>query len=258
MRAGLIGKKLGMTRLFDGSGNHIPVTVVDVSGCQVVAQRTPDKDGYSAVQVGIGAAKVKNVSKPMRGHFAKAQVEPKQKLVEFRVGDDGLVDVGAELAASHFVAGQKVDATGTSIGKGFAGGMKRWNFGGLRATHGVSISHRSHGSTGHCQDPGKVFKGKKMAGHLGDERVTTQNLEIAAVDEARDLVMVKGSVPGSKGGWVILKDAVKKKQPEDLPFPASIKAAPGDEAAVEDAPAEEAAPEASEAPDAPAETGGEE
>jgi len=252
MRAGLIGKKLGMTRLFDGAGNHIPVTVVDVSGCQVVAQRTPEKDGYSAVQLGIGKAKVKNVTRPMRGHYAKAQVEPKKKLVEFRVSDDALVDVGAEIAASHFVAGQKIDATGTSIGKGFAGGMKRWNFGGLRATHGVSISHRSHGSTGHCQDPGKVFKGKKMAGHMGDERVTTQNLEVAAIDEERDLIMVKGAVPGSKGGWVILKDAVKKKQPNDLPFPAAVKVA-AEAAPVEEAPAEEASVDEAPADDAPAE-----
>lgn len=244
MRAGLVGKKLGMTRLFDGSGNHVPVTVVDVSGCQVVAQRTSDRDGYTAVQLGIGAAKVKNVSKPMRGHFAKAQVEPKQKLVEFRVDEDGLVDVGAELSASHFVSGQKVDVSGTSIGKGFAGAMKRWNFGGLRATHGVSISHRSHGSTGHCQDPGKVFKGKKMAGHMGDEKITTQNLEIVAVDEDRDLVMVKGAVPGSKGGWVVLKDAVKKKAPEGLPFPAAVKAAPESAAPAENAPAEAQEPAA--------------
>lgn len=244
MRAGLVGKKLGMTRLFDGSGNHVPVTVVDVSGCQVVAQRTSDRDGYTAVQLGIGAAKVKNVTKPMRGHFAKSQVEPKQKLVEFRVDEDGLLDVGAELAASHFVSGQKVDVSGTSIGKGFAGAMKRWNFGGLRATHGVSISHRSHGSTGHCQDPGKVFKGKKMAGHMGDEKITTQNLEIVAVDDDRDLVMVKGAVPGSKGGWVILKDAVKKKAPEGLPFPAAIKAAPEGAAPAEEAPAEAQEPAA--------------
>lgn len=249
MRAGLVGKKLGMTRLFDGSGNHVPVTVVDVSGCQVVAQRTSDRDGYTAVQLGIGAAKVKNVSKPMRGHFAKSQVEPKQKLVEFRVEEDGLVDVGAELAASHFVSGQKVDVSGTSIGKGFAGAMKRWNFGGLRATHGVSISHRSHGSTGHCQDPGKVFKGKKMAGHMGDVKVTTQNLEIVAVDDGRDLVMVKGAVPGSKGSWVVIKDAVKKKAPEGLPFPAAVKAAAQDEAPAQDAPADA---------DAPAEESGEE
>lgn len=239
MRAGLVGKKLGMTRLFDGSGNHVPVTVVDVSGCQVVAQRTADRDGYTALQLGVGKAKVKNVSKPMRGHFAKAQVEPKQKLVEFRVEEDGLVDVGAELAASHFVSGQKVDVSGTSIGKGFAGAMKRWNFGGLRATHGVSISHRSHGSTGHCQDPGKVFKGKKMAGHMGDEQITTQNLEVIAVDEGRDLVMVKGAVAGSKGGWVIIKDAVKKKAPDGLPFPAAIKSAAQDNAPAQDAPAAE-------------------
>lgn len=248
MRAGLVGKKLGMTRLFDGSGNHVPVTVVDVSGCQVVAQRTSDRDGYTAVQLGIGAAKVKNVSKPMRGHFAKSQVEPKQKLVEFRVEEAGLVDVGAEMAASHFVSGQKVDVSGTSIGKGFAGAMKRWNFGGLRATHGVSISHRSHGSTGHCQDPGKVFKGKKMAGHMGDIKVTTQNLEVVAVDDARDLVMVKGAVPGSKGSWVVIKDAVKKKAPEGLPFPAAVKAAP--QAPAQDAPADAEAPAV--------ETGGEE
>ncbi|MEM9288661.1 MAG: 50S ribosomal protein L3 [Pseudomonadota bacterium] len=263
MRAGLVGKKLGMTRVFDGSGNHVPVTVVDVTGCQVVAQRTQDTDGYTAVQLGVGKAKVKNVNKSMRGHYAKAQVEPKQRLIEFRVADDALIDVGAELSASHFVSGQKVDVTGTSIGKGFAGGMKRWNFGGLRATHGVSISHRSHGSTGHCQDPGKVFKGKKMAGHMGDARVTTQNLEIVAVDEERNLVLVKGAVPGSKGGWVIVKDAVKSARPDDAPFPAAVKAAAADaapEAPVEDAPAEDApvqdTPADDVAPEAPADDAG--
>lgn len=241
MRSGLVGKKLGMTRLFDGSGNHVPVTVVDISGCQVVAQRTQDRDGYTAVQLGVGKAKVKNVSKPMRGHFAKAQVEPKQKLVEFRVSAEGLVDVGAELSASHFVPGQKVDVAGNSIGKGFAGAMKRWNFRGLRASHGVSISHRSHGSTGHCQDPGKVFKGKKMAGHMGDAQITTQNLEVVAVDEGRDLVMIKGAVPGSKGGWVVVKDAVKKKAPEGLPFPAAVKVAAVNDVQA-DAPAETQGP----------------
>jgi large subunit ribosomal protein L3 len=223
MRTGLIAQKLGMTRVFTGEGNHVPVTVLRVANCQVVAQRTQERDGYTALQLGVGAAKVKNVSKPQRGHFAKAKVEPKAKLAEFRVSEDALVDIGAEITAAHFVPGQYVDVTGTSIGKGFAGGMKRWNFGGLRATHGVSVSHRSLGSTGQRQDPGKTFKNKKMAGHLGAERVTTQSLQVVAADAERGVLMIKGAVPGSEGGWVLIKDAVKRKPPEGLPFPAALR-----------------------------------
>ncbi|WP_298369615.1 50S ribosomal protein L3 [Azospirillum sp.] len=234
MRSGLIAQKLGMTRVFTDDGQHIPVTVLKVDSCQVVAVRTEETDGYTAVQLGAGAIKVKNVTKPERGHFAKARVEPKRKLVEFRVDADALIEVGAEISAAHFVAGQFVDVTGTSIGKGFAGAMKRWNFGGLRATHGVSVSHRSHGSTGNRQDPGKVFKNKKMAGHLGDEKVTVLNLQVVSVDEARGLILLKGAVPGAEGGWLRIRDAVKKKAPEGLPFPAAIKAAP----TAVDAPAE--------------------
>lgn len=233
MRSGLIAQKVGMTRVFTDDGQHVPVTVLKVDSCQVVAVRTEEKDGYTAVQLGAGAIKVKNVNKPERGHFAKARVEPKRKLVEFRVDADALIEVGAELSAAHFVAGQYVDVTGTSIGKGFAGPMKRWNFGGLRATHGVSVSHRSHGSTGNRQDPGKVFKNKKMAGHLGDEKVTVLNLQVVAVDEARGLIMLKGAVPGAEGGWLRIRDAVKKKAPEGLPFPAGIKSAPAAEAPAE-------------------------
>lgn len=224
MRTGLLAQKVGMTRIFTDDGNHVPVTVLQVDACQVVAVRTQDRDGYTAVQLGVGKAKVKNVSKPERERFAKAEIEPKKKLVEFRVSEDALIDVGAEISADHFVAGQFVDVTGTSIGKGFAGSMKRWNFGGLRATHGVSVSHRSHGSTGQRQDPGKVFKNKKMAGHLGAERVTTQNLKVVSTDSARGLIMILGSVPGHDGGYVTIKDAVKRKPPENLPFPAAIKA----------------------------------
>src|SRR6185437_5795684 len=207
MRTGLIAQKLGMTRGFTDDGNHDAVTVLRVANCQVVAQRTQERDGYTAVQLGVGAAKVKNVTKPQRGHFAKAKVEPKAKLAEFRVSDDALVDVGAEITAAHFVPGQYVDVTGTSIGKGFAGGMKRWNFGGLRATHGVSVSHRSLGSTGQRQDPGKTFKNKKMAGHLGAARITTHNLKVVVADEERGVLMIEGAVPGSEGGWVLIKDA---------------------------------------------------
>lgn len=225
MRSGLIAQKIGMTRVFTQEGEHVPVTVLKVDGCQVVAVRTEDKDGYSAVQLGAGAIKVKNVTKAERGHFAKASVEPKRKVVEFRVTPDAVIDVGAELSAAHFVPGQFVDVTGTSIGKGFAGGMKRWNFGGLRASHGVSVSHRSHGSTGNRQDPGKVFKNKKMAGHMGAEQVTVLNLKVVSVDEDRGLILLKGAVPGSDGGWVRVRDAVKKKAPEGLPFPAGLKAA---------------------------------
>ena len=237
MRSGIIAKKVGMTRLFMEDGKQIPVTVLSLDGLQVVAQRTEEKDGYTAVQLGAGTAKAKRTSKAMRGHFAAAKVEPKRKLVEFRVPADGLIEVGAEISAEHFLEGQKVDVAGTSIGKGFAGAMKRHNFGGLRATHGVSISHRSHGSTGQCQDPGKVFKGKKMAGHMGAVRVTTQNLEVVKTDADRGLVFIKGAVPGSKGGWVTVKDAVKKKLPENVPFPAAVKSA-ATEAPAEEAPAE--------------------
>ena len=227
MRSGLIARKVGMTRVFDEEGAHVPVTVLQVEKCQVVAVRTAEKDGYDAVQLGVGTAKVKNVTKPMRGHFAKAKVEPKRKLAEFRVSADALIDVGAELSAAHFVMGQFVDVTGTSIGKGFAGVMKRHNFGGLRASHGVSISHRSHGSTGHRQDPGRVFKGKKMAGHLGVERVTTQNLEIVRTDAERGLILIKGAVPGADNGWVVIRDAAKAKPPKDLPKPAKLRAKEG-------------------------------
>src|SRR5882672_2010053 len=226
MRTGLIAQKIGMTRIFNDEGNHVPVTVLKVDNCQVVAVRTQEKDGYTAVQLGVGAAKVKNVGKAMRGHFAKAKVEPKSWVVEFRVPQDALIDVGAELSAEHFVAGQFVDVVGTTIGKGFAGGMKRHHFGGLRATHGVSVSHRSLGSTGQRQDPGKTFKGKKMAGHLGDVRVTTQNLKIVSVDAERGLIMIRGAVPGAEGGYVLVQDAKKRAAPKDLPFPAALRAAP--------------------------------
>jgi large subunit ribosomal protein L3 len=223
MRTGLIAQKLGMSRVFTDAGDHIPVTVLRIDNCQVVAHRTQERDGYTALQLGVGTAKVKNVSKPMRGHYAAAKVEPKAHMAEFRVPEDALVPVGAEITAAHFVAGQYVDVTGTSIGKGYAGGMKRWNFGGLRATHGVSISHRSLGSTGQRQDPGKTFKNKKMAGHLGAERVTTLSLQVVAADADRGFLMIKGSVPGSEGGWVLVRDAVKRKAPADLPFPAALR-----------------------------------
>src|SRR3954453_973107 len=223
MRTGLIAKKLGMTRVFTDEGNHVAVTVLKVDNCQVVAQRTQERDGYIALQLGVGAAKVKNVTKPQRGHFAKAKVEPKARVAEFRVSEDALVDVGAEITAAHFLPGQYVDVTGTSIGKGFAGGMKRHNFGGLRATHGVSISHRSLGSTGQRQSPGKTFKNKKMAGQLGNKRVTTQSLEIVQSDPERGLILIKGAVPGSENGWVLIRDAAKRKAPGDLPFPAALR-----------------------------------
>lgn len=251
MRTGLLAQKMGMTRVFTEEGRHVPVTVLKMDGCQVVAVRTEGKDGYNAVQLGTGAARVKNVNKARRGHFAKAKVAPKSKLAEFRVSADGLLDVGAELSADHFVAGQFVDVTGTSIGKGFAGAMKRHNFSGLRASHGVSLSHRAHGSTGNSQDPGKVFKGKKMAGHLGDARVTTQNLEVVSTDEARGLILIKGAVPGAKGSWVLVHDAVKRAAPDGLPFPAALRG--GSDAAAEDAPAEEAATEAAAVEEAPVE-----
>jgi large subunit ribosomal protein L3 len=225
MRTGLLAQKLGMTRIFTAEGNHVPVTVLKVDHCQVVAVRTAETDGYTAVQLGVGKAKVKNVSKAERERFAKAKVEPKRKLVEFRVSADALLDVGVELSTEHFLPGQYVDVTGTTIGKGFAGVMKRHNFGGLRATHGVSVSHRSHGSTGQRQDPGKVFKNKKMAGHMGVVRVTTQNLKVVSTDPERGLILVMGAVPGCEGGYVTVKDAVKRKPPENLPFPAALKAA---------------------------------
>ncbi|MFN6979589.1 MAG: 50S ribosomal protein L3 [Gemmobacter sp.] len=223
MRSGVIAKKLGMTRLFLENGTQVPVTVLQLDALQVVAQRTVEKDGYTAVQLGAGEAKAKNTTAPMRGHFAKANVAPKRKIAEFRVTPDNLIAVGAEITADHYLAGQFVDIAGTSIGKGFAGAMKRHNFGGLRASHGVSVSHRSHGSTGQRQDPGKVFKGKKMAGHLGAVRVTTQNLEIVRTDAERGLIMVKGAVPGNKGGWVTVKDAVKKPRPDGVPMPAAVR-----------------------------------
>jgi len=239
MRSGVIAQKVGMTRIYTDDGINVPVTVLRMENVQVVSQRTDEKNGYTAVQLGAGKAKVKNVSKPMRGHFAIAKVEPKRKLAEFRVSEDNLIEVGAELSAEHFIPGQKVDVTGTSIGKGFAGAMKRHNFKGLRATHGVSVSHRSHGSTGQCQDPGKVFKGKRMAGHMGATRVTTQNLEIVKTDAERGLLMIKGAVPGSKGSWIMVRDAIKKALPADAPTPAGLLSS-GSAPVAEAAPAVEA------------------
>ena len=227
MRSGVIAQKVGMTRVFTETGEHIPVTVLKLNECQVVAQRTEDKNGYCALQLGSGRAKVKNTTKAQRGHFAVAKVEPKQHLVEFRVSPENMIDVGSQITADHYVDGQFVDITGTSVGKGFAGAMKRHNFGGLRASHGVSISHRSHGSTGQCQDPGKVFKGKKMAGHMGAAQVTTQNLKVVKIDPERGLLMIKGAVPGSKGGWVLVNDAVKKALPQDAPTPGKFIAPAG-------------------------------
>ena len=271
MRTGLIARKLGMTRVFSGDGRHVPVTVLKIDYCQVVGVRTREKDGYTALQLGAGAVKVKNLSKPKRGYFAKAKVEPKHKLVEFRVSDDALLDVGTEIVADHFVPGQIVDVTGTTIGKGFAGAMKRHGFAGLEASHGVSVSHRSHGSTGHSQDPGRVFKGKKMAGRMGGVRATTQNLEIVSTDTERGLILVKGAVPGSKGGYVLISDAIKVPVPDDAPFPAGTRGRPGEtagetpgetpaedsgDAKAHDAPeAAEAKPEAKAADGAPAESG---
>ena len=223
MRTGLIAKKLGMSRIFEADGTHVPVTVLSVDGLQVVNVKTAEKDGYNAVQLGTGAIKAKNVTKPMKGYFAKANVEPKKKLGEFRVSEDCLLSVGDELSVEHFVAGQYVDVCATSIGKGFAGVMKRHNFAGLEASHGVSISHRAHGSTGQSQDPGKVFKGKKMAGHLGAERVTVQNLKVVAIAAAKGLIMVKGGVPGSENTWVRVTDAVKKPANASVPMPAGLK-----------------------------------
>ncbi|PCI03330.1 MAG: 50S ribosomal protein L3 [Hyphomicrobiales bacterium] len=242
MRSGVIAQKLGMTRVYSDTGEQIPVTVLKLDKLQVVAQRTEEANGYSAVQLGAGTAKVKNTTKPMRGHFAIAKVEPKRKLAEFRVSPENMIEVGAEISAEHFVIGQKVDVTGTSIGKGFAGAMKRHNFKGLRASHGVSVSHRSHGSTGQCQDPGKVFKGKRMAGHMGSTRITTQNLEVVRTDAERGLILIKGAVPGSKGAWIMVRDAVKKALPDNVPMPAALKSvAPEAKAPVAEATATEGA-----------------
>ena len=223
MRTGVIAKKMGMTRLFQEDGRHVPVTVLVLDNVQVVARRETDRDGYVAVQLGAGAAKVKNVAKPQRGHFGKAEVEPKAQVAEFRVAEDALLDVGSTISADHYVAGQLVDVSGHTQGKGFAGAMKRWGFGGLRATHGVSVSHRSHGSTGNRQDPGRVFKNKKMARHMGDRQRTQQNLEIVRTDAARGLLFVRGSVPGSKGAWLLVKDAVKVPRPDNAPYPAGLR-----------------------------------
>jgi large subunit ribosomal protein L3 len=245
MRSGVIAQKVGMMRVFTEAGEHVPATVLRLANCQVVAHRTKDKDGYVALQLGAGTRKANNVGKAERGHFAAAKVEPKRKLAEFRVGEKELIPVGAEITADHFVVGQYVDVTGTSIGKGFAGPMKRWNFGGLRASHGVSISHRSHGSTGGRQDPGKTFKNKKMAGHLGVERVTTLNLKVVVTDVERGLVYVEGAVPGHKGGWIMLRDAVKKAPPKELPLPGKFRLPDAATAAEATAP-EAAAPAAGE------------
>lgn len=256
MRTGIIAQKVGMTHIYSEFGEHVPVTVLKVDNLQVVAQKTKAKDGYTALQLGYGEAKAKNVNKAQRAQFAKAKVAPKRKLVEFRVSEDAMVDVGKELGAAHFVKGQFVDVVGTSKGKGFAGAMKRHNFGGLEASHGISISHRSHGSTGQCQDPGRVFKGKKMAGHLGDERVTQQNMQVVDTDVDNGLILIKGAIPGAKNGYILLKDSVKRALPAEVPFPACLKgdAAKAD-APKDEAPAEEAAAPVEEAPvaEAPAE-----
>jgi large subunit ribosomal protein L3 len=222
MRTGVIAKKMGMTRLFQADGRHVPVTVLQLEDVQVVGRREMDRDGYTAVALGAGKAKAKNVNKPQRAIFGLAEVEPKAKVVEFRVSEDALLELGATVSADHFVAGQMVDIQGVTQGKGFAGGMKRWGFGGLRATHGVSVSHRSLGSTGQRQDPGRVFKNKKMAGHMGAKNRTQQNLEIVRTDALRGLLFVKGSVPGSKGGWLTVKDSVKIARPEEAPYPAGL------------------------------------
>tara|TARA_Y100001960_G_C14565937_1_gene773242 strand:- start:98 stop:967 length:870 start_codon:yes stop_codon:yes gene_type:complete len=222
MRCGLIAKKIGMTRIFSEDGQSIPVSVLKMDNCQVIAKKTIDSNGYNALQIGFGEKKAKNLSKSERGHFTKSKIEPKEKIAEFRVTEDAFIDVGQKIGVNHFIPGQKVDIVGTSKGKGFAGAMKRHNFSGLRASHGVSISHRSHGSTGQCQDPGKVFKGKKMAGQLGNQRVTTQNLSIASIDSKEGLILIKGSVPGSKGGFVFIRDSIKRQANEGVPFPAGI------------------------------------
>jgi large subunit ribosomal protein L3 len=257
MRSGVVAQKLGMTRVFTEAGEHVPVTVLRLAQCQVIAHRTKDKNGYVALQLGSGERRANNMIKADRGYFAKAKVEPKRKLAEFRVSEDALIPVGAEITADHFVVGQFVDVTGTSIGKGFAGAMKRWNFSGLRASHGVSISHRSHGSTGGRQDPGKVFKNKKMAGHLGTERVTTLNLKVVQTDVERGLILVEGAVPGAKGGWITVRDAVKRALPNEAPKPGKFrlgeetedkKAKPATEAKDEQAEARQDAAPAAEAP----------
>jgi large subunit ribosomal protein L3 len=246
MRTGVIAKKMGMTRLFQDDGRHVPVTVLQLDNLQVIGRREADRDGYVAVQLGAGTAKAKNVAKPQRGAFGKAEVEPKARVAEFRVAEDALLDVGAEISADHFVAGQLVDVSGHTQGKGFAGAMKRWNFGGLRATHGVSVSHRSHGSTGNRQDPGRVFKNKKMAGHMGDRQRTQQNLEIVGTDVERGLIFVKGSVPGHKGAWLTVKDAVKVARHKDAPYPAGLRTAQNNNDAAADTPAEASAADATE------------
>ncbi len=237
MRSGVIAQKLGMTRVYTDGGEQVPVTVLKLDKCEVVAHRTVAENGYTALQLGVGLAKVKNTPKALRGHFAKSSVEPKRKMAEFRVSPENLIEVGAEITADHFVPGQFVDVTGTSIGKGFAGVMKRWNFSGHRATHGNSVSHRTHGSTGQRQDPGKVFKGKKMAGHLGDERVTTQNLKIVRTDVGRGLILIEGAVPGAKGGWILVRDAVKRALPAGVPTPGAFRSRTA--AATTEAPAAE-------------------
>jgi large subunit ribosomal protein L3 len=253
MRSGVLAQKIGMTRLFTEAGEHVPVTVLRLGNCQVVGHRTKEMNGYVALQLGAGLRKVQSTTKADRGHFAVAEVEPKRKLAEFRVDEDALIPIGAEITADHFVVGQYVDVTGTSTGKGWAGPMKRWNFAGLRASHGVSISHRSHGSTGGRQDPGKTFKNKKMAGHLGVDRVTTLNLKVRQTDVARGLILVEGAVPGVKGGWIMVRDAVKKKLPSGVPKPGKFKladaapAAKTDEQAPEAAATPEAAPQAQQA-----------
>jgi large subunit ribosomal protein L3 len=253
LRSGVIAKKVGMTRLFLEDGRQVPVTVLQLDNLQVVAQRTQERDGYTAVQLGAGTAKAKRVTQPLRGHFAKAQVEPKRKVAEFRVTPENLIAVGEEIIAAHYFEGQYVDVSGTSIGKGFQGGMKRHNFGGLRASHGVSVSHRSHGSTGQCQTPGRVFPGKKMAGHMGTARVTTQNLQVVRTDVPRGLIMVKGAVPGNKGGWVTVKDAVKKPQPENVIYPAALRSAAREAQRIAEEAAAQAAAEAEAAAKAAAE-----
>jgi large subunit ribosomal protein L3 len=241
MRTGVVAQKVGMTRVFTEAGEHVPVTVLQLLQCQVIAHRTKDKNGYVALQLGAGSRKVRNVSKAERGNFAIAKVEPKRRLAEFRVSEDGIIPVGAEITADHFVVGQFVDVTGTSIGKGYAGGMKRWNFGGLRASHGVSVSHRSIGSTGGRQDPGKTFKNKKMPGQMGVERVTTLNLRVVQTDVERGLILVEGAVPGAKGGWIMMRDAVKKALPKEAPKPGKFRAPAEDKpaAASAEAPAEQ-------------------
>ena len=246
MRSGVIAQKVGMTRVFTETGVHVPVTVLRLAQCQVVAHRTKDTNGYVALQLGAGERRPVTMSKAMRGHFAIAKVEPKRKMAEFRVSDDAVIPVGAEITADHFIVGQFVDVTGTSIGKGFAGGMKRWNFGGLRASHGVSVSHRSIGSTGGRQDPGKTFKNKKMPGHMGVDRITTLNLTVVSLDVERGLILVEGAVPGARGGWITVRDAIKKALPKDAPKPGKFKLAEGADKAPAEKPAEDTA--------APAET----